>query len=188
MDKGRVYTSDKLPVCLENDLINLLKAIYHENHKVDRIIHKTQVTLHAKFSKFQGEFTHEEKVQWLVRSGICYRRANFTTSEPDSQDLDLDTLENLMFNFGKCYTDSEIQIALDNLGTGRFITAESLALFLEDEVFEIESGTTLTKYDLPRKSRKSITLERLNREKSLSRISSSVRRRSVEYQDSHGQH
>jgi hypothetical protein len=55
-------------------------------------------------------------------------------------------------------------------------------------VFEIESKTTQTKYEIPRRSRRSITVDRLSRERSRSRVSSIVDRESVDYQDSHGKY
>jgi hypothetical protein len=171
---------------LENDLISLLKTIYHENHKVDKIIKRTQITLKAKFERYEGSFTLLEKVTWLVRSGICYRRNK--VNHNDSEILDMDTLESLMFNFGKFYSESEIKIALDNLGDTRSISPQTLADFLADDVFEIEGLTTLTEYELPKKSRKSITMDRISRQRSRSRISSVVRNDSVDYQDTHGRH
>lgn len=86
-----------------------------------------------------------------------------------------------MFNFNKFYSDSEIQIAVDNLGDGQTITPKSLAEFLEDEVFEIESETTQTRYELPRKSRKSITADRMSRQMSRDKISSIVPKESINY-------
>jgi hypothetical protein len=41
MDKGMTYNTDHLPISLESDWVNLLKAIYHENHKVDKVIRRT---------------------------------------------------------------------------------------------------------------------------------------------------
>jgi hypothetical protein len=60
-----------------------------------------------KFQEFEGHFSLLETVEWLIRSGNCYRR-NSNSTLNDSNNLDMDTLENLMFNFSKFYTESEI--------------------------------------------------------------------------------
>jgi hypothetical protein len=144
--------------------------------------------LKGKFNARDKSMSFDQQVEWLVRSGLTYENnTNISLTQEDIY-LDTESIQSLLQNFKKYYSNSEISIALDNLGDGNKITKKTLASYLEDEIYEIDTRTTNTHYENMRNSRRSITMDFIAIEKSRSKAGLSVRKESVEYQEHYGKY
>lgn len=81
----------------------------------------------------------------------------------DDLNLDSETVEKLLFDFGKFYSESEIKTALNVLGNGRVIGIQTLSEFLQDDVIEIDPVATWVEYEQPKSAEKNLALNRAHK-------------------------